>query len=103
MTEDTKANKELKETLITNVNDMQKSIETLKEDPFGLKKEIDSVDVIYFYKLDEINIPIFVSRTSDISLNLFDDVEAQKIVNEFPEARNNLYILVGTTEFKLNI
>ncbi|MFS9604965.1 hypothetical protein, partial [Klebsiella pneumoniae] len=67
------------------------------------KKEIDSVDVIYFYKLDEINIPIFVSRTSDISLNLFDDVEAQKIVNEFPEARNNLYILVGTTEFKLNI
>ncbi len=103
LTEDTKANKELKETLITNVNDMQKSIETLKEDPFGLKKEIDSVDVIYFYKLDEINIPIFVSRTSDISLNLFDDVEAQKIVNEFPEARNNLYILVGTTEFKLNI
>ncbi len=38
LTEDTKANKELKETLITNVNDMQKSIETLKEDPFGLKR-----------------------------------------------------------------
>lgn len=61
------------------------------------------MDVIYFYKLDEINIPIFVSRTSDISLNLFDDVEAQKIVNEFPEARNNLYLLVGITEFKLNV
>lgn len=61
------------------------------------------MDVIYFYKLDEINIPIFVSHTSDISLNLFDDVEAHKIVNEFPEARNNLYILVGITEFKLNI
>ncbi|RBT35334.1 hypothetical protein EA73_00986 [Enterococcus faecium] len=38
LAEDTKANKELKETLITNVNDMQKAIETLKEDPFGLKK-----------------------------------------------------------------
>ncbi|MFS1126683.1 hypothetical protein [Enterococcus lactis] len=38
LAEDTKANKELKETLITNVNDMQKAIETLKEDPFGLKR-----------------------------------------------------------------
>ncbi len=38
LAEDTKASKELKETLITNVNDMQKAIETLKEDPFGLKR-----------------------------------------------------------------
>lgn len=37
LAEDTKASKELKETLIINVNDMQKAIETLKEDPFGLK------------------------------------------------------------------
>ena len=38
LAEDTKASKELKETLIINVNDMQKAIETLKEDPFGLKR-----------------------------------------------------------------
>ena len=38
LAEDTKASKELKETLIINVKDMQKAIETLKEDPFGLKR-----------------------------------------------------------------
>lgn len=38
LAEDTKASKELKETLIINVNDMQKAIETLKENPFGLKR-----------------------------------------------------------------
>lgn len=38
LAEDTKASKELKETLIINVNDMQNAIETLKEDPFGLKR-----------------------------------------------------------------
>lgn len=36
--EDTKANKELKETLITNVNSMQKAIERLQSDPFGLNE-----------------------------------------------------------------
>lgn len=40
LAEDTKANKELKETLITNVDNMQNSIEDLKEDPFGLKEKI---------------------------------------------------------------
>lgn len=38
LAEDTKANKELKETLITNVNDMQKAIERLQSDPFGLNE-----------------------------------------------------------------
>lgn len=38
LAEDTKANKELKETLITNVNSMQKAIERLKSDPFGLNE-----------------------------------------------------------------
>lgn len=38
LAEDTKANKELKETLIINVNDMQKAIEKLQSDPFGLNK-----------------------------------------------------------------
>lgn len=40
LAEDTKANKELKETLITNVNDMQKAIEKLQSDPFGLEEKI---------------------------------------------------------------
>ncbi|MDT2705725.1 hypothetical protein [Enterococcus dispar] len=40
LAEDTKASKELKETLIINVNDMQKAIEKLKEDPFGLEGKI---------------------------------------------------------------
>ncbi|WP_270328825.1 hypothetical protein [Enterococcus malodoratus] len=40
LAEDTKANKELKETLITNVNDMQKAIEKLQSDPFGLDEKI---------------------------------------------------------------
>ena len=39
LAEDTKANKELKETLITNVEGMQKAIDDLKEDPFGLKEK----------------------------------------------------------------
>ncbi len=39
LAEDTKANKELKETLITNVNDMQKAIEKLQSDPFGLEEK----------------------------------------------------------------
>lgn len=38
LAEDTKANKELKETLITNVNSMQKAIERLQSDPFGLNE-----------------------------------------------------------------
>lgn len=38
LAEDTKANKELKETLITNVNGMQKAIERLQSDPFGLNE-----------------------------------------------------------------
>lgn len=38
LAEDTKANKELKETLIINVNDMQKAIEKLQSDPFGLNE-----------------------------------------------------------------
>lgn len=38
LAEDTKASKELKETLIENVNDMQSSIERLKSDPFGLNE-----------------------------------------------------------------
>lgn len=38
LAEDTKANKELKETLITNVNSMQKAIEKLQSDPFGLNE-----------------------------------------------------------------
>lgn len=37
LAEDTKANKELKETLITNVNSMQKAIERLQSDPFWIK------------------------------------------------------------------
>ena len=40
LAEDTKANKELKETLITNVNSMQKAIEKLQSDPFGLEGKI---------------------------------------------------------------
>ena len=38
LAEDTKASKELKETLIINVNDMQKAIEKLQSDPFGLNE-----------------------------------------------------------------
>lgn len=38
LAEDTKANKELKETLITNVHSMQKAIERLQSDPFGLNE-----------------------------------------------------------------
>ena len=38
LAEDTKANKELKETLITNVNSMQKAIERLQSDPFELNE-----------------------------------------------------------------
>lgn len=38
LAEDTKASNELKETMFTNVDDMQKAIEALKEDPFGLKR-----------------------------------------------------------------
>ena len=38
LAEDTKANKELKETLITNVKSMQKAIERLQSDPFGLNE-----------------------------------------------------------------
>lgn len=38
LAEDTKANKELKATLIKNVDDMQEAIDDLKEDPFGLKR-----------------------------------------------------------------
>ena len=38
LAEDTKANKELKETLTTNVNSMQKAIERLQSDPFGLNE-----------------------------------------------------------------
>ena len=38
LAEDTKANKELKETLITNVNSMQKAIERLQSDPVGLNE-----------------------------------------------------------------
>ncbi|OJG42737.1 hypothetical protein RV02_GL003205 [Enterococcus gilvus] len=38
MAEDTKASKELKETLITNVDNMQNAIERLKSDPFGLNE-----------------------------------------------------------------
>ncbi|BBM19801.1 hypothetical protein G15_3482 [Enterococcus avium] len=40
LAEDTKASKELKETLIINVNDMQKAIEKLQSDPFGLEGKI---------------------------------------------------------------
>lgn len=39
LAEDTKASKELKETLIINVNDMQKAIEKLQSDPFGLEEK----------------------------------------------------------------
>lgn len=39
LAEDTKANRELKESLIKNIDDMQNSIEDLKEDPFRLKEK----------------------------------------------------------------
>lgn len=38
LAEDTKANRELKESLIKNIDDMQETIEELKEDPFGLNE-----------------------------------------------------------------
>ncbi len=38
LAEDTKANKELKATLIKNVDDMQEAIERLQSDPFGLNE-----------------------------------------------------------------
>lgn len=38
LAEDTKANRELKESLIKNIDDMQEMIEELKEDPFGLNE-----------------------------------------------------------------
>lgn len=40
LAEDTKANRELKESLIKNIDDMQETIEKLKEDPFGLEGKI---------------------------------------------------------------
>lgn len=40
LAEDTKANKELKVTLVENVNDMQNEIERLQSDPFGLEEKI---------------------------------------------------------------
>lgn len=36
LVEDTKTNKELKQSLISNVDMLQESIEKMKEDPFGL-------------------------------------------------------------------
>ncbi|MGM0237471.1 hypothetical protein [Enterococcus sp. AZ103] len=36
LAEETKTNKELKQTLISNVDMLQESIEKMKEDPFGL-------------------------------------------------------------------
>ncbi|MBV7391086.1 hypothetical protein KUA55_10370 [Enterococcus sp. ALS3] len=38
LAEETKANKELKQTLISNVDGLQESIEKMKEDPFDLDK-----------------------------------------------------------------
>lgn len=39
LAEDTKANRELKESLVKNIDHMQETIEKLKEDPFGLSEE----------------------------------------------------------------
>ena len=38
LAEDAKANRGLKESLIKNIDDMQETIEKLKEDPFGLNE-----------------------------------------------------------------
>ncbi|MGX2946133.1 hypothetical protein [Enterococcus alishanensis] len=90
---------------IDSLESIANSLSTLAEDTKTNKelKQSLMLKVIYFYKIEKVNIPILVSYTSDIALDLFDKDGAQEVVDAFPEAKNNLYILVGKTEFKLNI
>lgn len=77
----------------------------LDEAEYRAKKPVGRdwlMEIIYFYKDEENNIPIVVEHTNNLSSSLLNTEEFNEMIKQFPEAKNNLYVLVGRTEFKLN-
>lgn len=61
------------------------------------------MEVIYFYKMNEENIPIVVERANDLSYTLLYQDHLKEIEQQYPQSRNNLYALVNETVFRLNV
>lgn len=61
------------------------------------------MEVIYFYKMNEENIPIVVERTNDLSYTLLHQDHLKEIEQQYPQSKNNLYALVNETVFRLNV
>ncbi|MDZ5606365.1 hypothetical protein U2I54_04400 [Bacillus pseudomycoides] len=57
--------------------------------------------LIYYYKEEEINIPILTGKSSGFECVLCKE-EINKITEMFPKAKNNLYVLIDGHEFKLD-
>ncbi|SCC01963.1 hypothetical protein [Bacillus wiedmannii] len=57
--------------------------------------------LIYYYKEEGINIPILTGSSSSFDFVLCKE-ETDKIIEMFPKAKNNLYVLIDGYEFKLD-
>lgn len=59
------------------------------------------MEIIYFYKEDETNIPIIYGTANDYSFLVQNDEVKKKIQKDYPQSKNNLFVLVQGFEFKV--
>lgn len=58
-------------------------------------------DFIYYYKENKSNVPVLTGTGNDLSIT-FCSENIKEIINRFPKAKGNLYVLIDGTEFKLD-